>query len=97
MVYVREFQTGTGKDPRDKWFAVYHCDACGHEEWIHMYDRYAFDKRPRECPKCHSLGVEDLRKNLEARRAALLDQESKVRAEIEKVIKEIEQLERKPA
>jgi len=97
MVYKREFQTGFGNDPRNKWYAVYHCDACGHEEWVPMGMQSSFDRRPRPCPKCHSMGVENLRKNLEAKRVELEAREKQVRLEIEKVIQEIQQLERSPA
>jgi len=90
MIYKREFKSGTGNDPRDTWYAVYKCDACGNEEWVHMSDRYTFRRVPRVCPKCHSMGAEDLRKSLEAKRDEL-------RAEIEKVIQEINQLEGKVA
>lgn len=94
MIFIRQFQTGTGRDPRDKWIAVYKCDACGHEAWLEMYDPTQYNKDPRRCPECGSMGAEDLRKSLEARRASLEAQEAKVRLEIEKVIQEIEQLER---
>jgi DNA replicative helicase MCM subunit Mcm2 (Cdc46/Mcm family) len=97
MIYQREFQNGFGNDPRNKWYAVFHCDACGHNEWVPMPWRDSFDKGPRVCPKCHSLGVEDLRKSLEAKRARLQAQEAQVREEIEKVIQELQQLERSPA
>lgn len=93
MTYIREFQTGYGNDPRNKWYAVYKCDACGHEEWIHMPTPSTFDRtRARECPKCHSVGVEDLRNALAAKKAALEAEEARVRAEIEKVIAEIDRL-----
>lgn len=92
MKYTREFQSGFGNDPRNKWYAVYKCDACGHEEWVHMPMRSTFDRRPRTCPKCHSLGAEDLRNVLEAKKAELQAQEAKVRAEIDKVIAEIDRL-----
>jgi hypothetical protein len=97
MIYKREFQTGTGTDPRDKWYAVYHCYACGNEEWIPMGMHSSFDRRPRVCPKCHCLGAEDLRKSLEAKRAQLQAEEARVRQEIEKVLQELQQLERSPA
>jgi len=97
MVFKREFKNGTGNDPRDTWYAVYKCDACGHDEWIHMSDRYTFRREPRVCPKCHCMGAEDLRKSLEAKRTKLQAEQDRVRKEIEKVIQEIQQLERSPA
>ena len=94
MYFKRFFQTGIGgSDPRNRTVAVYQCDACGHDEWYVIPNAETFTKDLRRCPKCQAMGAEDLRKNLEARRAELLAQEVKVRAEIEKVILEIERLE----
>ena len=97
MTFVREFQSGFGNDPRNIWYAVYHCDACDNTEWIRMGMQSTFDRRPRRCPKCGSMGVEDLRKSLQAKRVELEARELQVRREIEKVIQEIQQLERSPA
>ena len=96
MKYIRKFQSGTGgSDPRNNWNAVYKCSACGHEEWKRIGDVGTFAGHDILCPKCGALDAEDLRKNLEARRASLEAQESLVRAEIEKVCAEIERLQQK--
>ena len=94
MYFKRFFQTGSGgSDPRDKTVAVYKCDACKNEEWYVIPHGSTFMKEPRVCPKCHSMGVDDLRKNLETRRDDLKAQEENIKAEIEKVISELARLE----
>ena len=97
MYFVKFFKTGYGgSDPRDRTIAVYKCEGCGHIEWYTISSQSTFLKEPRICPKCKSMGVEDLRKSLEAKRADLEARQQKVRAEIEKVIVELSKLEGVP-
>ena len=97
MYFKRFFQTGAGgSDPRDKTVAVYHCDACANEEWYIIPYGSTFMKEPRVCPKCKSMGLDDLRKNLETKRDDLLAKQAQVKAEIERVIAELGKLEPTP-
>lgn len=84
MRYIREFQTGTGSDPRDKWIAVFKCDACGHEDWIPMSDRHTFKKEPRTCPACKVKEPEDLAKLL-AQKASLEAEQVRISLELERI------------
>jgi hypothetical protein len=91
--YVREFQSGTGgSDPRNKWYAVYQCDACGAQSDLHMPDRGTFIRRERPCPKCGALNPESLRKSLESKKASLEAQSRHIQSEIEKVIEELSRI-----
>lgn len=98
MKYIRKFQSGAGgSDPRNKWYAVYKCAACGHDEWVRISNVQTFIPRDRACPQCGVMDPEDLRKNLELKRASLEAQEAQVRAEIEKVIEELNRLQEEKA
>lgn len=93
MYFKRFFRTGyDGSDPRDRHVAEFICDACGHKDWVITTQPESFDKDVRRCPKCHSLGLDDHRKNLEGKRRDLEAQQLKVREEIEKVIAELDRL-----
>lgn len=91
MKFIREYQNGCGgSDPRNKWFAVYKCAACGHEADIRMADPSSFDRRDRRCPECGAMDAEDLRNNLETRRAALEAQRHAIQQEIDNIIKQLD-------
>lgn len=93
MKYIREYQNGCGgSDPRNKWFAVYECGACGHEASIIISNRGTFDRRDRRCPECGALDAKDLRNNLETRRAALETQRRAIQQEIDDIIKQLDEL-----
>jgi hypothetical protein len=70
---------------------VFHCDACGNEEWVEIKQTnlFRYDKI-LPCPKCHSLGKDDLIKSLTVKKSQLELEEQRVRAEIEAVIKELD-------
>lgn len=91
MKYIREYQNGCGgSDPRIKWFAVYKCAACGHEADIRMANPLTFDRRDRRCPECGAIDAEDLRNNLEVKRAALEARRAAITAEIEDIIRQLD-------
>lgn len=93
MKYIREYQNGCGgSDPRNKWFAVYKCAACGHESDIIMSDPSSFDRRDRRCPKCGAMEAGDLRKNLETKRVSLEAQRKVIQREIDDVIRQLDRL-----
>lgn len=91
MKYIREYQNGCGgSDPRNKWFAVYECSACGHEERIIIPNRGTFNRRDRRCPECGALDAEDLRNKLQTRWAALEAQRQDIQKEIDNIIKQLD-------
>lgn len=90
MIFVREFESGFGHDPRNKWYAVYKCDACGHEDYIHMPMPSIFNRNPRKCPKCHCLRAEDLRKSLAIKKAQLEAERARLDREIAELVVEME-------
>jgi len=87
MKFIREFESGAGgSDPRNKWYAVYLCAACGYEDNIHSSNRDTFDRRDRRCPKCGAMDAQDLRKNLELKKASLEAEHKRIQGEIEGII-----------
>jgi len=90
MRYTREFQSGFGNDPRNKRYAVYKCEACGHDVWVHMPTPSTFDRRDRPCPRCGSMGAGDRRASLEAQKRALEAERTRIDQEIAKLVAEIE-------
>ena len=91
MYFKRFFKSG-GKDydPRQHYNAEFICTACNNIEWYPNVKPDSFDTEDRLCPECKSMGVEDRKNKLLAKKKNLEDQENKIRKEIEGIIKELD-------
>ena len=83
MYYVKTFSGGGAHyDPRRRTYAEYQCDVCNHIECFDITTNSTFNyTKSRSCPKCGSHGKEDYKKNIQS--------------QIEKIITDIEQAQRK--
>lgn len=92
MYYLRQFKGGGGdQDPRQKLWGEFKCDTCGKLEWVEIKqpNLFQYDKIIT-CPKCGSKGKDDLIKALETKKTQLELEHVRIKAEIEKVIKELD-------
>lgn len=97
MYFVKLFGSGLDKnrrDPRDKVFAEFHCSLCGKNSDIHVtrvLDTFDF-KRERRCPHCKQISSEDKAINLRAQLDKLTVDKSRIEVEIEKIERELNEL-----
>jgi len=100
MYYVRKYKSGAGDhDPRQIYWAVFHCDVCGEDSDINVTSTIqTFDfGRVRKCPSCKSVGKGDYLRNLKVKKEELFDKRITLQIEIDRVCAEIEELESKSA
>lgn len=97
MYFVRKYKAGPDYDPRQKHWAVFHCDVCGEDEDVDITGRtgtFRFNAS-RLCPFCKCHGKEDkiiaLRKEIEELSAT----KDNIAVTIEKLTVELEQLSEK--
>jgi len=100
MYFVKKFGSAlntTRRDPRDKLWAEFKCDVCGHVHNIDVsttFHTFNFDA-VRSCPKCHSLGTDDRLKNIQTQVEQLTEKKSEIQIKIDQLCREAEELERK--
>jgi phage FluMu protein Com len=95
MYHIKTYKGGAGDhDPRQLTWAVFHCDACGHNEDINITGRvqtFQFHV-PQKCPKCKSFGKMDrivgIRKEIEQ----LTSTQNNILVTIEQLTKELQVL-----
>lgn len=95
MHFVRTYKGGGANyDPRQKHYAVYHCEVCGSDEDVDITGRahqVQFDK-PRRCPKCKMIDKNDrifsVRKEIERLTATQDD----ISVQIEQLTTELSEL-----
>jgi hypothetical protein len=94
MVFVRRTGDSNLNDPRQKRWAIFKCQGCGHEENYDVTFKHDFDyDTPRQCPQCKTVSQSDYIKALKAKINRLTEQKSLIEIEIDQLIREAEQKE----
>lgn len=96
MHFVRTFGSGLthAYDPRNKIWAEFHCSLCGKNSEIdvtRVMNTFQFD-RERRCPHCKHISSEDKAINLRAQLDKLTVDKSRIEVEIEKIERELNEL-----
>jgi len=95
MYYVRRYTAGgMDYDPRQKHWAVYHCDNCGEDVDIDITRHFeTYDlSTPKKCPHCKCLDPEDHEKNLKSKIKDLTLKKNRIQIEIDQIIRELDEL-----
>jgi len=92
MKYERMYTSGFGNDPRNKNWAVYLCEVCGHREDYHIPMPSTFLKADRRCPKCQALGFTDRRLQLQTELSSLEQQEAVLQKRRDEILAELTKL-----
>lgn len=97
MYFTRMFGSAlntTRRDPRDKIFAEFKCALCGETSEIDITTtQHTFDfERERRCKHCGQIDANDKALNLKAQLEKLTDDKSRIEVQIEKVIRELDEL-----
>jgi rubredoxin len=103
MYFTRFYGSGYGDvgkyDPRGKVWAEYVCSVCDHvhDEDVSRTWNTTFQTRDRICPKCRCTSSEDKAINLKVELEKLTRNKSLIEVEIEKIERELAELETKGA
>lgn len=98
MKFLYSFKSGADHDVRQKRFAEYTCSICGHIEDFDITTNPNFDfSRDRKCPKCGAVSEEDRISNLQSEVERLTTTKRSIDVQIEKLFREIEELQNKTA
>ena len=78
-----------------KWVIKWNCSNCGYDylDSVGFYKPTVSMDKQMECPKCKSFGKDDYKRALMARIDQLTEQRSVIDIEIDKITKEVEQIE----
>ena len=96
--FVRQYKSGgADHDPRQKYWAVFHCDVCGDDEDVDITGRqHTFQfNASRLCPKCLCHGKNDRLIAIKKEIEELTSTKDNIEVTIEKLIAELEQLSEK--
>jgi len=102
MRVVRKYGSALSKefaaDPFAKLWVEFKCDACGHihdEDITSRKNTFRYDMEMR-CPKCKSYSPEDRASNIKAQINKLTGDKSRIDTEIEKLERELNEVQEKP-
>jgi len=91
MIFVRKTGDSNPHDPRQKRWAIFKCQSCGHEENYDVTNKPTFDyDTQRTCPQCKTASEEEYLQNIHSRIDRLTKQKSLLEIEIDQLIREAE-------